>query len=207
MDASDATRRRRALLTTAEVGRIDGDVLDPSSLILSARVRLGTGNVFYPSVVIECDDASECVIGDGNVFWPGTVILAQSGGAIQIADANEFGPGGAAVKANAPGKANAAGNTIRIGSRCRPTNGAEILGQSDLGDGSQVLGAISALSVRLGAGADHTHAEPDERGAVLKGAGTARELVLRRGDVVNGVGDFGMAPVERQSHYHPRASR
>jgi len=45
---------------------------------------------------------------------------------------------------------------------------------------------------------------PDERGAVLKGFGLARNIVLETGRVINGGGNFADFPIEQQSAYHPK---
>ncbi|HEY1488045.1 MAG TPA: hypothetical protein VGF84_18200 [Micromonosporaceae bacterium] len=172
---------------------------DPHSLILSDRVRLGDGNVFYPNVVIECDDDSTCEIGSGNVFWPGTLILVGGGGTVSIGDGNTIGQGGAQIKAH--------GAVVRIGSRTRIVNAAEILGPTTIGDGGQVLGPISVRFAELAGGGDFTEPDPDLRGAVLKGFGTARHITLGPGEVIAGSGDFRTAPVERQSSYHPPVER
>jgi UDP-3-O-[3-hydroxymyristoyl] glucosamine N-acyltransferase len=167
-------------------------------VIVSPRVRLGEDNRFYPNVVIECDDDSTCEIGSGNVFWPGTLILVTGGGSVTIGSGNTIGQGGVQIKAD--------GSSVRIGSRTRLVNAAEILGPSDIGDGAQVLGPISVRFTSLAAGGDFGSPDPDLRGAVLKGMGTARNLVVGQGEVVNGLGDFAAAPIERQSHYHPPAA-
>lgn len=96
------------------------------------------------------------------------------------------------------------GASVRIGAGCRPTSGAELIADSMLGDGAQILGRISATNVRLAGGAGHSHLDPDARGAVLKGIGTARGVRLAAGEVINSAGDLAAAPVERQLAYHPR---
>ena len=80
------------MLELAEAGTI---ILDPYSVLLGTRVRLGDGNVLYPGVVIECDPDSECSLGSGNTFLPGTFIAASGGGSITIGDNNRIGEGGA----------------------------------------------------------------------------------------------------------------
>jgi hypothetical protein len=57
-----------------------------------------------------------------------------------------------------------------------------------IGTGAQILGSISARAVTLADGADHAFADPDQRGGVLKGTGTARNLSVGVGQVVNGLG-------------------
>lgn len=195
----DEMRARRGLRTVTELagGALGGDVLDPYSTLVSESVRIGDGNLFYPNVMIICVDGSSCAIGAGNTFFPGTLIVAEAGGRVVVGDGCVLGEGGARVKATRPGAA------VEIGDRVRLLGGAEVLAPSVLGTGAQILGQVSAGSVRLDGGGDHRHGDPDERGAVLKGTGVARDLRLARGEVVNGLGDFGRAPVERQRAYHP----
>lgn len=173
-------------------------VFDPFSTLVSRRAEIGAGCVLYPMVTIECDEASTCILGTGNTFLPGTRIIATSGGSLRMGADNTIGEGGALLKANRPGA------LIEIGSRIRITGGAEVVGETTIGDGCQVLGAIMVQSVHLAGGQDWTHPDPDERGAVLKGHGLARGLRLNTGEVVNGNGDFGEAPLERQAAYHPK---
>jgi acetyltransferase-like isoleucine patch superfamily enzyme len=186
------------ILELAEAGTV---VLDPYSVLVGCRVRLGEGNVLYPGVVIECDDDSECVLGSGNTFLPGTFIAASGGGRVSIGSDNRIGEGGARITANQPGK------NVIIGDKTRISSSPLVIGPAELGDGCAVLGPITAQQVELGGGADGSHPDPDQRGAVLKGFGTARNLTLKAGEVVNGSGDFATAPLERQRAYHPDAPR
>lgn len=199
---TDAQRTARGLRTVDEILELAAGgtiILDPYSLILSVRVELGVGNVFYPGVVIECDGDSTCVLGSENVLLPGTFITATGGGVIRIGDGNRLGEGGARIAADRPEA------EISIGDRARISSAAILTGPAELGDGSQLLGSVNAQQVRLGAGADWTHPDPDKRGAVLKGFGRARNLTIGTGEVVNGAGDFTTAPLERQRTYHPTA--
>ncbi|MFF2659853.1 hypothetical protein ACFVUH_21130 [Kitasatospora sp. NPDC058032] len=59
---------------------------------------------------------------------------------------------------------------------------------------------LIALDAVIGEGPD-----PDLRGAVPKGAGLARGIRLEAGDVVNGLGGFATATIERRLAYHPRS--
>jgi hypothetical protein len=179
------------LLELAEAGTI---ILDPYSVLLGTRVVLGTGNVLYPGVVIECDADSICSLGSGNTFLPGTFLAATNGGSIVIGDGNRIGEGGARLVAGS--------GQLTVGDRTRISSGPVIVAPADLGTGCQVLGNITVQQVHLAAGADHSHPDPDHRGSVLKGFGKARDLTLQRGEVVNGSGDFAAAPVERQRTYH-----
>ena len=94
---------------------------------------------------------------------------------------------------------------VDVGDRARLMNGPELVGASVVGAGAQIIGPIRAQSVRLGAGGDHREPDPDLRGGVLKGVGLARGIRVGRGEVVNGLGSFADAPVERQRAYHPDA--
>lgn len=196
----DEMRAGRGLRTVTELAGagFGSTVLDPYSTILSQRVEVGDSNVFYPNVVILCDGDSACTIGSGNTFHPGTLIVAEAGGTVVIGDGCTIGEGGTRVKATRSGA------VIDIGDQVRLLGGAEAIAPSVLGPGSQIIGPVRAQSVRLAGGGDYRCADPDERGAVLKGSGVARHLTLGVGEVVNGLGDFTDAPVERQRAHHPK---
>lgn len=170
-------------------------ILDPYSTLIATNAEIGSGNVLYPGMVVRVDGGA-CRIGDTNTFWPSTIILAAGGGRITIGDACAFGPGGARVIANHPDSDLWAFDWVRL------LNGAEVLGSSHLGDGPQVLGAISAQGVGPASGDDFTGTDPDLRGGVLKGFGLARRIQLAVGEVMSGAGDFSQAAIERQIGYH-----
>ena len=200
----DDHRRALGLLTVDEALALGADgvrVLDPWSTLVSSGVVLGRGTVLYPGVVVQRDGDGVVEVGEDTVLYPGTFLLAAAGGSIRVGARCEVGPGGVQVKANQPGA------SIELGTGVRLLNGCELVGRCRLGDGAQVIGTIAAQSVELGGGlGGHGHPEPDERGAVLKGAGLARGLRLQRGDVVNLTPSFDGVPVERQSTYHPKPS-
>lgn len=200
LERLDETRRQSDFLTVTELlHQEDNTFLDPFSTLISRGVRLGSGNVFYPNVVVEQREVGSVSIGNANYFYPATFILATSG-AVVIGSNNQFGDGGCAVKLNGPS------GELRIGDRGRYTSSAELVGNSTFGDGSQVVGRITVISCHLGAGENHTFPDADQRGAVLKGFGQARNLTLEQGQVINGAGQFSDATVEMQSKYHPRPS-
>lgn len=174
-------------------------VLDPHSVLISRFATLGEGNVFYPGVVIQSDENSVLTIGSHNVFYPGAFLLAENGGRLTIGSHGSYGPGGVQIKANVRAA------TIVIGDRVRITNGPEIVGTTSIGDGGQLIGPIQAQSVHIAGGGDHTEPDVDLRAGVLKGIGLARGTRVEVGEVVNGLGNFADALVERQSVYHPRA--
>jgi acetyltransferase-like isoleucine patch superfamily enzyme len=196
--------RVRTLQGYRTVSRLlaDGDniFIDPFSALISTHARIGTGNVFYPNVRIDAVPGT-VRIGDNNRFFEGTRIDATGGGHVAIDSDNEFGPHAVTLMANRPGAA----ITIRRGVRL--LGRIEVAGVSDLEDGSQILGDINAVNVSLAGGGSHREPDPDLRGAVLKGRGRATGIVLGRGQVINGDGDFAASPVEEQSVYHPRTAQ
>ncbi len=175
-----------------------GQVIPGEAPLVDRRVQLGRANVFYPCVVIEVAGKGQISIGDENIFFPMAFIVAAQGGIILIGSNNQLGEGGVYIKANVPGA------EITIGNNGRYLQGAQILGRkTQLGNGTQVIGQITVQNTNLTGGGNHTEPNPDERGAVLKGMGTARDINLQKGDVVNGWGDFSQSLIERQIAYHP----
>lgn len=177
----------------------DNRILDPFSVLISTAVSLGSGNQIYPNVVIEIRDESRVTIGDNNVFYPNSLFIAEGGGSILVGDNNQFGDGGCYVKASNAERA------INIGSNGRYINGAQILGRTTLGSGSQVIGPITVQDCVLEEGGDFEHADPDTRAGVLKGSGLARGLTITTGAVLNGLGTFDADNIEVQSKYHPKS--
>lgn len=198
---ADRVRADRDYVTVTELIADARNVfLDPYSTLVSAHAHIGTGNVFFPNVRLDADLES-LRIGDRNHFFEGTRIAAGGGGRIDIGDDNEFGPHAVTVLADRPD------STIAVRSLVRLRGRIDLSGASVLEDGSQILGDVSAISVELGGGSSYQDADPDRRGAVLKGRGRAARIVLRRGQVINGDGDFAAAAVECQSVYRPRPDR
>jgi carbonic anhydrase/acetyltransferase-like protein (isoleucine patch superfamily) len=201
---SDQHRTDLGFLTVAGTDALTDSgvrVLDPFSALISAGVVIGPDTVIYPGVVIQQDAAGRLELGARNVLYPGTILLARQGASLVIGDECELGPGGVQVKANQPGSDITVGNGVRL------LNGCELTGRSELGDGCQIIGAVQAQSVRLAGGlGGYQWPEPDERGALLKGTGLARGIVLERGEVISCQPSFADAEVARQSSFHP-ASR
>lgn len=193
--------RVRTLLGYRTVSQLLADdhnvFIDPFSALLSAHAQIGRGNMFSPNVRIDAV-ADSLHIGDRNCFFEGTRIDATGGGRVTIGADNEFGPHAVALLANR------AGAVITVGCRVRLMGRVDVAGASRLEDGSQIIGDISAANISLAGGGSHRDADPDLRGAVLKGRGRATGVVLARGHVINGDGDFAAAAVEAQSFYHPR---
>ncbi|MFF7586881.1 GNAT family N-acetyltransferase [Kitasatospora purpeofusca] len=200
----DRLRRDRGLLTPAELldlAEHGVTVLDPFSVIVSRRVEIGPDNVLHPGVVIECDERSHCALGPGNVLYGGTRISATDGGSITVGARSLIGDGGTRILAGAH-------ESITIGDGVRLMDGAEVLGDSLLGHGSQILGRISARSVELGAGLPYTHPDPDGRGGVLTGTGRVAGVLVGTGEALGEVSDdMSDFEPERQRLYHPEAPR
>ncbi len=171
-------------------------IFDPFSTLISKTAQIGSGNQFFPNTRITVALSGLIEIGDGNLFYPNTSLEADTG-PIRIGDNNQFGEGGFTAKANAPGA------TIRIGDQGRYVGAIFVYGNSTLGDGCQILGPITASDCTLASGEPHTHAKADQRGAVLKGFGSAQKIRLQKGEVLEGQHLFSANDKKRQSHYHP----
>lgn len=172
-------------------------LLDPFSTLISVGAVIGSNNRLYPNVTIETRNGGSITIGSGNTFHPGCLLLAD-GGHILIGDDNQFGGGGLQLLASG-------GATLDIGSSGRYMNGADISAPCTLGDGSQIIGPISARNCQLGAGGSHQHPDAAQRGGVLKGVGRAHNLTVGMGEVINGSGSFSQSAIESQLAYHPRS--
>lgn len=197
----DDVRRAMGFLSLEETMDLGSRnrVLDPFSVLISAGIQVGEGNIFYPGVTLQADGAAEMRIGDENIFHSGTLFLATRGH-ITVGSHNQFGDGGFTAKSNRPGA------FIEIGDRGRYSNNPTLLGQTRLGDGAQVLGTILVESCILQCGGSFEEPDPDLRAAVLKGWGVARNLKVARGYVINGAGPFDEALPLPQSHFHPKAT-
>ena len=196
----ERAREQLGFLTADQLLGIVGSnnlLLDERSVLIGSGVAIGEGNTFYPNVVIANSGEGAVEIGNDNIFYPGTYLLS-SVGSLCIGSGNEFGTGGCTIKANMPDV------QITIGDGGRYSDGANIMGQTTLGSGSQVLGNITVQGCELAGGGTYAEADPDRRAAVLKGFGLARGIVLRTGQVVNGSGNFCDAVVEWQRAYHPK---
>lgn len=197
-----SARQSKSFLTIEEAIERYGannTILDFYSVLIGSNVSMGKGNIFYPDVIIECRDEGAVSIGDDNVFYPGTFILSNDG-PIRIGDSNEFGTSGCTIKTFK------ADTSVVIGNGGRYCDGVSISGATNLGSGSQIMGAIVAQNCSLEAGGTYLEPDPDKRAGVLKGFGLARNIKIGIGQVVNGSGNFADAPVEWQQQYHPKVS-
>lgn len=176
-------------------------VLDPNSTLIARSVAVGAGTVIYPGAVISCDEDSAVSVGERCVLYPGCLLEAREGGRIVIRHEVELGPGGVTIRAFESSDVIEIEELVRISGNC------DLTGASELGRGAQILGAVSARSVRLAGGlGGYRWPDPDQRGAVLKGAGIADGITLGRGEVRSCRASFNDAKTERQSSYHPPAS-
>ena len=196
----DDIRRSRGMMTIGDIQELvqRGNVIfDPFSTLISARAKIGTGNVIYPSVSVLCGDQGELLIGDNNSFHSNALVEAVLG-PILIGSGNQFGEGGFAAKTNRTG------TRIVIGDNGRYLSGAAVFGTSILGTGSQILGAITVDSCHLEAGLSYKDANPDLRAGLLKGSGVARNLTVPTGQVILGNGSFSLNDIKPQSFFHPK---
>jgi hypothetical protein len=182
-------------LTLEEMLESENTFLDPFSILISRHIVLGKGNTFYPSTVLQTLEQGSITLGNNNTFTP-NVFFCISGTA-SIGSGNLFGDGGLTARVSA-------GETLSIGGAGRYINGTALTGNNTLGSGSQIIGPIRVQNCVLASGGDFNHPAPDERGAVLKGFGLARDISLRRGQVIDGLGRFDRADVKMQSFFHPR---
>ena len=195
----DEQRAQRGFMSVSDTMNLcarGNVILDPFSTLISIKAIIGENNIFYPHVVVEVAETGRISISNGNVFWPNCLLLADSG-LITIASGNEFGDGGVSIKANQ------STSEITVGSYGRYIGGVQILGKTSLGDGTQVLGSITVQNCILESGESYKHPSPDQRGALLKGFGLARNITLSQGYVVEGFGHFDQIHIKLQSYFHP----
>lgn len=188
-------REEKGFRTIDEIYELtqENTIFNPFSVLISRSVSLGKGNIIYPNVVIE-NMAGIIVIGDHNNLFNGTTIRNLSG-KIEISNDNEIGENAISIK-NSQGK-------IEIKDNCRLMNGAQILDDCYVGNGAQVLGNIKMRGCILADGESYKEKNPNRRGGVLKGFGTANKLRVETGMVINGNGSMTADMIERQEKYHP----
>jgi bifunctional N-acetylglucosamine-1-phosphate-uridyltransferase/glucosamine-1-phosphate-acetyltransferase GlmU-like protein len=184
---------------TAELAAEDVKILDPGSTMVSRHATLGAGTVIYPGVIIDADETAKLTVGEGCVLYPSTLLEARQRAQIVIAGWAELGPGGVSIRATG------GSSSVVLEPDVRLSGGCELSGTCVLGRGAQILGPIAARSVQLGGGrGGHRWPNPDERGAVLKGAGLAEGISLKQGEVRSARPSFSDVPTERQAAHHPR---
>ncbi|MEN3929968.1 AraC family transcriptional regulator [Microvirga sp. W0021] len=197
----DEIRRQNGLMMISEIEELvaRGNIIfDPFSVLISSSVEIGSGNTIFPCVSLICRNDGILTIGDDNTFFSNTQIEALTG-PIQIGSHNLIGEGGFTAKTNRPDA------EILIGDYGRYQNGVSVFGNTILGSGSQLLGALTADSCRLESGQSFREPDPDLRAGLLKGHGIARGLSVPVGHVIVGDGRFSSDNLELQTVYHPKA--
>ena len=198
----DDARRALGFLTEGEteaLGEHGIVVPDPSSVLVSSRVELGSGSVLWPGIILRLA-IGRLAIGAATQCYPGTRVVVEGGSVVIGRDCEIGEEGGFTVKADT-------GHIIAIGDGARLLGGGSLSGSNHVGAGGQILGGIRCRDCHLGDGGDHRDPEPGLRGGVLKGFGVARGLEVPRGHVIQAFGDFAGAPLRHQTFFHPEAKR
>jgi carbonic anhydrase/acetyltransferase-like protein (isoleucine patch superfamily) len=200
-ETADASRLALGFLSvaaTSELARAGVRVLDPFSTLVSPGIAIEPDAVLYPNVILEQTQAGRIRIGRGTRLWPGTQMTA-CGGSILIGQDAEIGEDGGFSFKVGPGE------SVTIGDRARLTGGGRLSETCSIGAGAQILGRIDVRSCSLEGGGSHREPDPDQRGAVLKGSGQARNIALGQGRVIQSFGLFSPADTRWQSSFHPRS--
>ncbi len=188
-------RRTLGFLTPDELLESDNIFLDPFSILISRNVILGKGNIFYPATVLQTLEQGSITVGDNNIVTPNVFFYIS--GTAAVGNHNLFGDGGVTARVSP-------NEMLHIGNHGRYINGPALTGNNTLGNGSQIIGPVRVQGCVLAGGGDFTSAEPDDRGAVLKGYGLARNIELKCGRVIDGCGTFELKDVKPQSFFHPK---
>jgi hypothetical protein len=199
LDAADASREALGFMSvaaTAELARAGLRVVDPFSTLVSPGVVIEPDAVLYPNVILEQTERGRICIGRGARLWSGSQMSAR-GGSIGVGSDAEIGAEGGFSLMAGPG------DSIAIGDGARLTGGGRLSESCSIGAGAQILGRIDVRSCRLEGGGSYREADPDQRGAVLKGSGQARNIALARGRVIQSFGLFSPADALWQSSFHP----
>jgi acetyltransferase-like isoleucine patch superfamily enzyme len=195
MEQMNRVREEKGFRTIDELYELakENTIFNLFSVLISRSVSLGKGNIIYPNVIIE-NRAGTIIVGENNIIFNGTTIQNLSG-KIEIGNDNEIGENAVSIK-NGQGK-------VEIKDHCRLMNGPQILDDCYLGNGTQVLGNIKMSSCILADGESYKEKNPNTRGGILKGFGTAIRLRIETGMVINGNGSMTADMIERQEKYHP----
>jgi carbonic anhydrase/acetyltransferase-like protein (isoleucine patch superfamily) len=173
-------------------------ILDPFSTLVSPAVEIEAGAVLWPNVTLEAKTGGRIRIGARARLFPGCRLMADGGSILIGSDVKIGDDGGFSAMVRT-------GETIEIGEHARLTGGGRLSECCSIGAGAQILGRIDVRACRLGAGGDYSEADPDRRGAVLKGSGQARDITLTQGQVIQAFGLFSEAEIRRQSFFHPQS--
>lgn len=191
----NGAREKNGFMTIEQIFEIayENQVYDVFSLLISKNVIIGKGNTFYPNCMIECKKG-RISIGDFNTICNGTTMRVINS-ILEIGDNNEIGENGLSITT-------VKGKTV-VMNQCRLKNNAQILDNCYIGNGAQVLGNIKMSECILENGASYKEINPNNRGGVIKGYGTALNLVVKAGEVLSGTGIMTNDMIERQEKYHP----
>ena len=66
---------------------------------------------------------------------------------------------------------------------------------------------VKFVFIKASEGASYKDPDPDQRAGLIKGLGTAKNLVVPQGKVINGWHEFKQEQLEDQSHYHSKKRR
>jgi len=171
-------------------------IIDPFSVLIGKNIYLGQGNTIHPSVILHAENGSSLSIGDDNLFSSCTRIEVANNSSIIIGDRNVFYDGTVCIKCNVEN------GEVIIGNNCGFDGRINIFGKCFFGNGSRIIGTINVYNCVLEEGGDSTEPNPDNRAGLIKGIGTARDLKVNAGMVINGFGDFDQSKIEPQSNYH-----
>ncbi|WP_245440457.1 hypothetical protein [Neorhizobium sp. T25_13] len=194
-------RRKRGFMTVEDTSALSSAgvvVLDPFSTLVSQDVMLGPGVTLWPGVILHTGDCGAIAIRSDAQLYPGSRLVAAKG-RITVGARAEIGEeGGFTIKAEQPDA------VIEVGEGARLIGGGSLKLSNSIGAGAQILGPIQLQNCVLEGGGTHLEPDPDRRGAVLKGYGVARHIVVPAGSVIQAFGLFSEAPVRKQSYFHPK---
>lgn len=190
-------RKKNGFYTIDELCELtENYFVDYFSVIISRNVSLGSKNSFYPGTAIICDSTSKITIGNSNTFMNSMYIEAKNNANIKIGNNNIFDHGPVSIKCNI------INGKILIEDNCRLDGKINIFGNCVFENGSQVLGTINVYNCKLRGGGSYLEPDPEKRAGLLKGIGTARNIIVNCGQVLNGFGDFREDLIESQLNYH-----
>ena len=195
---SDAARRALGFLSEAEteaLAVLNVVIPCPQATLVSPGVILGKGVILWPGTILQIEGDGRLSIGEGSILHPGTRIVA-AGAEVSIGAGSEIGEEGGFTIKSGPGG-------IVVGRNVRLLGGGSLTLANRIGDGAQILGPIRCQNCNLGGGESYRHPVADERGAVLKGSGVARDVALAQGQVIQAFGLFADAVIRQQSFFHP----
>ncbi|NQT29229.1 MAG: hypothetical protein HQ596_01525 [Candidatus Saganbacteria bacterium] len=180
-------------------------VISPHSTYVARGAKIGKGTVIHPGVTLEKLTANgEIVIGKNNQLFSSLTIRVNISASIKIGDNNELGDKGGLIATYLGGEED---GDVVIGNNTRLTRSFEVLGNTTIGDGAQILGQAIVKGSDLGAGKSHEFkADPDDpQGAVVKDRARVSFCILEPGSVVHPDAILNNVLVKRNAHIQPGA--